>query len=468
MKEWKNTSVSQHDTFTDCNRKWWINKILGIKTEPNESALRGQEIHDLCEKFGNTGEIPDHKYYNYAAALLGAAAGIHPFKPGDPNLLIEKKLGVPSGIVPWIGYLDLAYSADDGGMFLTDYKTTKDFKWAKNRKEARDCAQSITYGKYIYDLGHEGDIAVNYIYVRILPKRVPKEPQIKIVPATLTKDLVESRWEEMHEITKKMHALSVVEDMDDVPYNAGACSKYGGCPFRGDHCNVTPTVGDYMKKEGNNKVSNDFLANLQGKTPPPAETKEATEAPKVAVNPFDFGPKTTGEAEPESKGYSVKPESNGVPEGVKPPDAPPSTTSDEDYKELTMTAAQKKAAAKAEKAEKSEKAEPKKRKTKKAAEGLVIYIGCAPLRYDIEPTLFEDWVAPILESMNDFCMETENKPNWYLLGFGPQKALLAAKVSEWIQKGLPPVILVQNPSPLWSDVSAVLVPHAAQVIRSYR
>ena len=134
------------------------------------------------------------------------------------------------------------------------------------------------------------------------------------------------------------------------------------------------------------------------------------------------------------------------------------------------TAPEEKTEAKTEAEEKPKKkrGRPKKTATKKKAEGMVIYVGCMPMRTDVEPTLFEDWISPVLEACDAVAQEAENAPSWYALGFGAQKALLAAKVTEWAAKGLPPIMLVQNPSPLWTDVSTVLAPHATQIVRSFR
>jgi hypothetical protein len=163
-----------------------------------------------------------------------------------------------------------------------------------------------------------------------------------------------------------------------------------------------------------------------------------------------------------------------VPEGVVPPDAPPRETSDADAAKVKGATAPE---AKAE-APKKKRGRPKKKKTEDAPEaaeapkaktaGMTIYVGCMPMRTDVEPTLFEDWIAPVLEACDGLAQSVSAVESWYLLGFGPQKALLAAKVQEWVNKGLPPVMLVQNPSPLWTDVSTVLAPYATQIVRSFR
>jgi len=172
----------------------------------------------------------------------------------------------------------------------------------------------------------------------------------------------------------------------------------------------------------------------------------------------------SSKGESESKSESTP----SVPTGVVPPDAPPRETSEEDYQELTGKAAKNKEEKPAEKKPTKRRGRPKGSTTKRKTPGTVVYIGCAPQRSDVEPTLFEDWFAPIEQWMNDYVQNSEAQPHWMLLPYGPQKALLSTTVKEWVEKGLPPALLVQAPTHLWNEVSPFVLPSVAQVVRAYK
>ena len=49
------TSPSQAGTFTRCNRLWFIESILGIKTPSDASQWLGTEVHAVAEAWGKSG-----------------------------------------------------------------------------------------------------------------------------------------------------------------------------------------------------------------------------------------------------------------------------------------------------------------------------------------------------------------------------------------------------------------------------
>ena len=185
-------------------------------------------------------------------------------------------------------------------------------------------------------------------------------------------------------------------------------------------------------------------------------------------------------------------EGNDEEQGILPEDAPSRETSDEEAEELTSKGKKKKTAkkpkAKAKPKTKKEEpaeeppadgegeAEPPKKKRgrpagsknkKKTADGFALFVDCMPMKGGEPYIMFEDWIAPIVEQLNSDCQDTMGKPNFWLLGFGEQKAAIATAISGAV-KSLDGNLVVMSSDTYARDVIPLLVPHAAMVVRSLR
>jgi hypothetical protein len=100
VKPFVHWSPSQVDTFTLCNRKWWLNKIFGLEIPQHPSAALGQATHTELETYLEHGD----------PKVLGpiAKAGLE-FLPKPGTVLIEydiAPLALTAGGLPALGRID--------------------------------------------------------------------------------------------------------------------------------------------------------------------------------------------------------------------------------------------------------------------------------------------------------------------------------------------------------------------------
>jgi len=106
-----------------------------------------------------------------------------------------------------------------------------------------------------------------------------------------------------------------------------------------------------------------------------------------------------------------------------------------------------------------------------AGKSFALYIDCMPtkdLDAEMEPTLFEDWVQPLVMTLNEEAMKASNLPDYRLLPFSQEKVALSLAINEAITKSMPSAIVILSSSPTAKDALGVLIPHARQVVRGLR
>ena len=231
--EIKNFSASQVVTFLDCNRKWFFQKILGIKTPPSEKMRLGTAIHKGLEQFVETGQ------YDHEQIVDGNTYNVHyyveaakPHLPPGPYIVEQKiSLETETGI-PWIGYVDLTTHEQ-----ITDYKTTSNLRYAKTPLELETNAQMVSYAKHYFENHPESDqVILLHIYIETKNKR---KINTHTSQTTVTREHIEEQWSLIQEILENMVSIAKLEKWEEVPANPPSCPKYGGCPFI-DKCEIDP------------------------------------------------------------------------------------------------------------------------------------------------------------------------------------------------------------------------------------
>ncbi len=430
----RNTSASQVSAWDRCQRYWHYGWVKKIKSPPSLAMQRGTYIHEGIEyALKNEGRTLDNDYTPYVESAK-------PFLPiGEEKLLIEKKIVLPTGpgVPPWIGYIDLV---DDTRVFsetirVMDYKSTSDFRYAKTPKELSENSQLISYARFLYEKGFKGPVELAHLYLKTA-KKTPKKPKPKLVTVVVEQEQVEKIWTRDIGKVVEMVEAAKIENTDLLPPTTSSCGMYGGCPHR-SRCGLMQKSNLFGNQNGNGEIAMDFLRKLR-------EAKE-------------------------------KGNGNGVPEGVVPPDAPERTTP------VVETAA---AAAPPPEtpvtAEASAPAEepPKKRgrpkgatstKVKKNGAGFILYIDCIPTKdnTDVEPTLFEDWIEPIVVSLNETASSAKNLAHYQLLPYGEEKSMFSMAVVDSLSR-LPSKMIVNSNSPGARDALGVLIPHATTVVQRLR
>ena len=205
-----------------------------------------------------------------------------------------------------------------------------------------------------------------------------------------------------------------------------------------------------------------FLARLKAK-------KQGTKAPAS----------TNGSNGSEVKAKAANVPKIDKPEGVLADDAPSRETPVKTEEEIAAEVALEKAQKNAEKARKKAAAAAKKATKKTTAkkktptrEGLHLFIDCMQIKdlnnnTGLDPTLFEDWIGPIVENLNAETLEHKKLPDYRLLPYAEEKAAFATAITARIDN-LPQYMIVNTGTPGAKDALGVLIPHAVEIVKGFR
>lgn len=313
-------SASQIDTFRDCKRKWALDKIDKVPRGQNKYAALGSAIHDVLENYLKTGEWPmpgevlaeieGREYFGDELAAIALPGVPYLPEPGVADVEGQFLMDLP-GLGVMIGYIDAEF-VEDGVPVNIDHKTTSDLRWAMTEEQLKENTQSVIYAVHTLEK-HGVDVIKNrWVYYQ----RNPKRTRAKEVEAEMHLTEVAKHWEGVLEYVQEMKQLrdSGVKGAE-VEYNAGACDKYGGCPYKGTACSLTGM--ERLRSFAMNQAMKDRIKNRkQGKAdapPPPPPAQEA----EVAVNPPEKGSNPLKNLK-----NSVKPNVSNPPAVVQPADAP--------------------------------------------------------------------------------------------------------------------------------------------------
>jgi hypothetical protein len=475
----KRFSVSMLTTFgtpdkPSCKRKMAFNYLTeGMKSPPSAAQQRGIELHDTLEKIAKQGpfEIPEkHKIY-----VKEVQAQEHLPAPGE-NALIEHWMTMPTQFgIPFVGKIDLVRYQTEPPR-LIDWKTMGDARYMLTPAEIADDVQTNVYARYLFEEGLSEPLTGGLIYIE-MPKTPPKR-KAKVISRLIdiTKRQSTMVWDSIQPVLEEMLEVAERDSPNDVEPNTAICSKYGGCPFRGE-CGIPmfATLGQPKHQPEKRKDSEmgfaDKLKAKQNGTPTP-EVKAAP-VPTVTAAPTKAAPTKAAPAAAPTFTEKMRARKAAAAEGlatvaaVVPPDAPPRDSGGADPLpvEVKDEAAQDDANVEAETGKKK-RGRPQGSTAKK---GLIIYVDCMVTKGggDVEATTLEDFWGPIDMELNQAATEA-GKASWWDFSFSEQKGAIAIKVQERIAKGLPHAIVAMRSSNfLMSDVLPLLIPHAVQVVRRF-
>lgn len=244
-------SASQVSTFRDCKRKWAFDKIDKAPRKPNKYAEAGTRIHDKLEHYLEDGVVPDHEKDTDALIMM---PGIK-YLPDPGVARVEQRFELKLGALgAMVGYIDFEYVGKDGVPVNGDHKTTGDLRYAlkgdKEEKRAlargiaipdgellRKDTQSVVYAVHTLEKYQTDKVRNQWVYY----KRDPKRPGSKLSEAEMHLADVAKLWDDVLVDVKEMKRLrdSGVKAAE-VEFNAGACDRYGGCPYRNGPCQLKP------------------------------------------------------------------------------------------------------------------------------------------------------------------------------------------------------------------------------------
>ncbi len=273
-------SASQIDTAdpveSGCMRKWYFMKVAKLPELPRGSSTFGDVLHATCERYleadrqgldasGNPVDLyPDnweHPLDRYTGEPSKEA--VSPEEQAVIKLLIskaisegilmrvegreiEKKLEFdPLEGVNIVGYIDLL---EPGA--IRDHKSTKSMRWAKSLKKLKKNTQLNLYGYWYYTEGgwdKSEPLTLSHQYYC----KDPNKPHVEKREVIVTWEEVEEFWNErIVPVLREMLKYRHVDSFKDIPLPcnvAGACRRFGGCPFT-KICTDVETPGDYAKR----------------------------------------------------------------------------------------------------------------------------------------------------------------------------------------------------------------------------
>lgn len=239
-------SASSLKLLAECKRKWYFEKILGLKPpSKSEGALaRGSSLHASVERYllRETDEIDDPLAQLHEAML-------REFRDA-PGLQIEDYYKFERAGVTIRGYIDLY--TDEG---VWDHKTTSSIK--KYGEKPDTIAQNLQLNLYaahwftLYPDAQECQVGH-------LQYQTKDKPQVALVEAILTRAGVEQFLVDVIDpLIKTQKEVAALPGAEYVEPTLTACWNYGGCGFKGRECK--PYTFKEYKRMDKKKVVMVFL-----------------------------------------------------------------------------------------------------------------------------------------------------------------------------------------------------------------
>lgn len=266
-----------------CQRKYWWAYVVGLEEPASKAQQFGTRGHAYQERYLKHGEVPDSRTREGVVAQSGLA---HLPAPGTPGLRVEESFELRFELdgreLAITGTKDFYVAPTDPVqrvMLLGDHKFVKDLKWAMSEAQLADDVQANLYSydnflRYRPDFPRLDLMANRWIYYQ-------KEGPRASVPTNVVRtfaDVAEYFDGKIVPALRDMRAM--VEEkprLQDVPYNEGMCTAFGGCAHR-SRCNLKgrPPMGILSKN------SPAPPRPQQSAPPPPQQPAEATQAQSSA------------------------------------------------------------------------------------------------------------------------------------------------------------------------------------------
>lgn len=322
MKPFVHWSPSQVDTFSLCNRKWWLNKIMGLEIPPHPSAVIGSAMHAELETYLEHGD----------PKVLGpiARAGLE-FLPQPGTVIIEHDIGplaLTAGGLPALGRIDCLDLRSEPPEVI-DHKSIGNLDYAKTSEELAKNVQMIVYARATtVELERMGVPAPERVKVSHIAYQTKGRNIARKTSALVTQEQIEKTWGHIDATVRAMRETALTLTPDRVTPTKSACDAYGGCHFR-DRCKALqataristtpiPTPGVTPMPD---PKANPLLARLGVRTKASTEATEAAPAPTPEPAPAAAPAASAGKASVLSRLRKAV-DNPPVSASIVPPDAP--------------------------------------------------------------------------------------------------------------------------------------------------
>jgi hypothetical protein len=264
-------SPSQLTTYSSCNRKWWFEKVLRLRSPSTTAQQLGTTLHAVLERYLEADEL--------GRTPAGDAVEIYPegwdeaITPDESQLvqvlvsgaieagILSKEIGRKIEHQFWIrlhedvwvmGYADALYYDK-----AVDHKTTTAFKWALTPKQLEENIQLLIATKVLMLLaerrGDNSPEKISVIHNYFLKNQ--ERPKVKQVIGTVTPDEVEDFWQglkvtalDMLDLRGSIRGATRWADVEGPENPAKTCNAYGGCYFK-RVCTKSVPIGKFIKMQ---------------------------------------------------------------------------------------------------------------------------------------------------------------------------------------------------------------------------
>ena len=320
LRPWENTSPSQLSTYRQCPRKWWLEKIGGLRQPSTPAQKRGTAKHAHLEAYLR-GEAP--------LTDPVCAAGLQ-YLPDPGDVLpedVERKFIFedPNLPVPCRGVIDLVERLPR----ITDHKTTSGMQYIKTPEELAGDPQAVLYTCYATrDLFKDPNMDLRFRLIYYLTRGSPQSAEVEI---TMTKAMRARGFVAIMTTSIEMEKASRVTDPREIEGNSGACANYGGCPHRMMCARMgTSSMGDLSgllrpRKESRGMSKFKDLMEKKKREVEAAAGGSPVPAPEPTPETSPEPVESPDEAKRRAQAEEARKAAEADKGGVVPPDAPSAT-----------------------------------------------------------------------------------------------------------------------------------------------
>jgi len=335
-------SASQIATFDPsqeggCNRRWYFDKVLGMKEPSTKSQEKGTDVHNQIENYLTSGEktlgtialagerfLPQPGLVEVELAVKGfSLAGVR----------VEGRIDCLNDSQEWIDEDGKTHAKEGREIEIIDWKTTSNLKYAKSGADLYNTIQMPLYAQYAID--RMGALQVRFSHVYFTTRGAP---QAKKSTALFSLDEIAKRTQTIETVVGDMKQAATMQAVEELPPNVKSCFAYGRRCAHWDHCPRSSmdhsiilfgpsTTGETTMGLFDNltKSTNSQASKTNGQAPMPSPAMELPIAPiaklsqKKTVSKEDIDRETAKLEEEQRRALDAF----GV-QSVLPPDAKPS------------------------------------------------------------------------------------------------------------------------------------------------
>ena len=241
MYTFEHVSPSQIETWLGCNRQWYWQYPMGIKSPPTASTLIGSACHTIAEDFiqeqngedlsvKRDGKDHHRSIVRPAMPTLRMLGDMHKAGLGHVERSMKRKLRNGLNLVGRIDFMSLP---ETDNPLVVDHKTTSSLQYAKTEEELSTNIQMLAYAYEavcLKPLAKAVRVAHNVMLTR-------GAPAARYTDALIPVKEVHAGWTRIQDISDKMIETSKLASPADVPPTLSACDRFGGC-FHRDRCSA--------------------------------------------------------------------------------------------------------------------------------------------------------------------------------------------------------------------------------------